>query len=210
MRKWVAMFTGGLCVALVVRVAWSGIEGSAHDFSAASWNTTGEICAPCHTPHHAASQLVPLWDHDTTVSSFSLYDSDTLDAAVGQPTGPSKACLSCHDGTVALNAFGGAAGSDFIGAGPANLGTDLTDDHPVSFVYDSGLAITDGGLFDPAGKTVPSLAGKTIREGMLYNDELHCTSCHDVHNAKGDAPTTSMLLLVDNTGSALCLTCHDK
>jgi predicted CXXCH cytochrome family protein len=187
----------------------AGLQGSGHDFSTAAWNTSGEMCRPCHTPHHAQSAVVPLWDHNTSVASFTLYASDTLDANVTQPTGVSKACLSCHDGTVALNAFGGETGADFI-SGTAHLGTDLANDHPIAFTYDSLLAVRDGGLHDPQTTTVPALEGKTIRESMLIDGELHCTSCHDAHNARGDAPATPYMLLVNNAGSALCLTCHDK
>jgi predicted CXXCH cytochrome family protein len=187
----------------------SGITGTAHDFSQEAWNTSGETCLPCHTPHHAESSLVPLWNHQTTVSSFTLYSSDTLDAAVGQPSGSSKSCLSCHDGTVALNAFGGNLGSEFI-AGGANLGTDLSNDHPISFTYDTSLALQDGDLFDPSTKTVPALAGQTIQDGMLFDNQMECSSCHDVHSSRGDAMTSAKLVIVDNAGSALCLTCHDK
>lgn len=205
-RAFWAWVTAALCVCGGIR---AGILGSAHDFSGAGWNTSGEICRPCHTPHAALSALIPLWNHDTTVASFTLYSSDTLDASVHQPTGPSKACLSCHDGTIALNSFGGNTGTERIGDG-ADLGTDLSDDHPICFVYDSGLATTDPALYDPTSRTVPALEGATVREGMLVNDELHCTSCHDAHNARGDSAFTSYMLLVDNAGSALCLTCHRK
>lgn len=201
-----ALFFG----ALAPMVSRSGITGTAHDFSSEAWNTSGETCLPCHTPHHAPDSLVPLWNHQTTVASFALYSSDTLDASVGQPASSSKACLSCHDGTVALNSFGGNLGSDFIGSGPSNLGTDLSNDHPISFRYDTSLAIQDGDLFDPSTKTVPALSGQTIREGMLFEDQMECASCHDVHSSKGDAMVSDKMVLVNNAGSALCLTCHDK
>lgn len=194
----------------VVVQCWSGLAGSAHDFSSESWGVPGETCAPCHTPHHAQSSLIPLWNHETTMATFTLYSSETLDARPEQPSASSKSCLSCHDGTVALNAFGGNVGSVFIDNGPANLGTDLSNDHPISFRYDTALALQDGDLFDPAATPVPALEGASIRDGMLVNDYLECSSCHDVHRSKGDSMTAAKLLLVDNGGSALCLTCHNK
>jgi predicted CXXCH cytochrome family protein len=189
-------------------LGWSAnaqsIVGSDHDFSGEAWNGSGEICLPCHTPHNALSTLVPLWNHATSGATFTLYSSVTLDATVGQPSAASLACLSCHDGTVALDSFGGNTGTTFIGGGGHNLGTDLSNDHPVSFTYDAALATTDGGLHDPS--TVNSGLGGTIDADLLLGSKMECASCHDVHNAAG----LNGLLRIDNAASALCLTCHDK
>lgn len=196
---------------MVTKSASAAITGSPHDFSGRTWNTSKEICIVCHTPHNALSTLIPLWNHATTVATFTLYSSPSLNATMAQPSGSSKACLSCHDGTVAIDSFGGATGSrKFPPGSRKNLGTDLSDDHPVSFTYDTTLATADGGLNDPATKTVTSLGGKTITAGMLVGGKLECSSCHDVHRDKGDSAAVNDLLLVNNTGSALCLTCHNK
>lgn len=199
-------------VATTVPLCWSGIKGTAHDFSTASWNTdSGQTCEPCHTPHQAKSKLIPLWNHQTTTASFTLYDSETFEgkSTIGPPTGVSKACLSCHDGTVALNSFGVNAGQDKL-TGAANLGSDLSNDHPICFVYDAALALQDLGLEDPSIKTVAALNGRTIRDAMLIDNVMHCTTCHDVHAGKGDAAASAAMLVVNNAGSALCLTCHKK
>jgi len=150
----------------------------------------------------------PLWNHEvTTELAYTLYSSSTLDATPGQPSGVSKLCLSCHDGTVAVDAFGGAAGTttiDAIGTGSGDFGTDLSNDHPISFLYTTALSVTDGGLMDPS--TDPSGIIGTIAADMLFSDSMECASCHDVHNAAGN----TALLLIDNANSDLCLTCHDK
>ncbi|MFQ5448508.1 MAG: cytochrome c3 family protein [Saprospiraceae bacterium] len=184
------------------------IVGSEHDFSNKNWNNTGEICVVCHTPHHADLTVAdaPLWNHEVTASTFTLYSSATFDgsSSIGQPDGASKLCLSCHDGTVAVENFGGTNnGNNYVG-GNKMLGTDLSDDHPISFTYNSALATTDGGLFDPANTN--SGLGGTIQDDMLFSDKLQCASCHDVHNGSG----LSKLLVINNNASALCLTCHDK
>jgi len=182
------------------------IAGSAHDFSTETWNTTDEICIVCHTPHNADVTVAdaPLWNHELTTSTFTLYTSPTLDATLGQPTGSSKLCLSCHDGSVALENFSGATtGTHFITGGTL-LGTDLSDDHPISFVYNTALATTDGGLNDPS--VALSGLGGTIAEDMLFGGTMQCASCHDVHNSAG----VNDLLLKSNSASALCLTCHAK
>ncbi|HSR87319.1 MAG TPA: cytochrome c3 family protein [Pontiella sp.] len=184
-----------------------GITGSAHDFSGASWNTTGKICLPCHTPHHGTSVLAPLWNHAATTNSFDLYTSDTLDATVGQPSSESLACLSCHDGTVALDSFGGnaATNSTFM-TGAALVGTDLKNDHPVSFTYDDTLANTDGSLHTPSDTASGLAGGGFIADDLLFGGKMECASCHDVHNSTG----LDGLLVIDNAGSDLCLTCHNK
>ncbi len=186
--------------------SFAGIVGSAHDFSAEAWSG-GRICIVCHTPHNADTSIseAPLWNHELTTATFTLYSSPTLDATLGQPGGASKLCLSCHDGTVAIDSFGGATGTEFI-TGAALLGTDLANDHPISFTYDTALATQDGELFDPA--TAPSGLGGTIDDDMLFEDMMQCASCHDVHNTVSEG--NQKLLVIDNTGSLLCLTCHDK
>ena len=187
------------------------ISGSAHDFSGLGFSQ-GEICLPCHAPHNTSTEVqnVPMWNHAVSTAVYNLYTSDTLDAgtpagSLNQPSGPSKLCLSCHDGTIAIDAFGGNPGSQLI-SGVSNLGTDLSNDHPISFVYNTDLALADGSLHDPA-TTLSGLAGSTgtILSDMLFGNRLECASCHDVHNKFGQ----QSLLLKSNTASSLCLTCHN-
>lgn len=220
----------GLAVAvgLVLVLAgpsWAGITGSKHDFSTTSWSTNNygtnaaaqkEICRPCHVPHKALSTSIPLWNHsDTTNGTFVLYSSGTLNATntIGQPTGISKACLSCHDGSTALDSFGGQTGTQFIPAsGRVGYGGNLTKDHPIGFEYTAALATADGELYNPT--TTDSGLGLQIDDDMLFDNgsgsktKMECASCHDVHNTKSAG--NSKLLLIANNSSALCLTCHNK
>ncbi len=183
-------------------VALAKISGSAHDLSAQSYTT--EICNVCHTPHNAdtttAGLAAPLWDHAiTSTATFTVYSSATLNASMGQPAGVSKLCLSCHDGSVALDAFAGSAGNvSNKMTGNAMVGTNLANDHPVSFTYNTALSSADGELFDPSSKTAVA--------DLLFSEKVECSSCHDVHNTAN----LPKLLAVNNTNSALCLTCHDK
>ncbi len=186
------------------------ITGNMHDFSNYP-GANGEVCVVCHTPHNASSNVIPLWNHATTTSTFTTYSSSTLNAAVGSPSASSKACLSCHDGTVAINSFGGQIGNKFPYSSYI-IDPNLSNDHPVSFIYDSALAAADNGLEDPSVKTVPQVGSKTIDQALLTEHKMECSSCHDVHAAKGDAatPSTDYLLIVSSNESALCLTCHKK
>ena len=184
---------------------------TAHNFSTSGW-TGGEICIACHTPHNANASVTeaPLWNHNlSAVASYTLYDSPTLDATTAQPTGTSKLCLSCHDGTVALdNSDGGQTMT-----GPSTVGSDgLSNDHPISFDYTSTLATTDGALHNPATTNVTIGSGTdtksgTIADVMLIGGQVQCATCHDVHNKFTDGAS---LLRVSNAGSGLCLTCHNK
>lgn len=198
---------------MLMRPVFAKISGSGHDFSSANWSSGTEICKPCHTPHNAKTDTeikAPLWNHTLSTATYKTYSSPSLNVSIGEPSASSKACLSCHDGTVALNAFGGSTGTSTFMVSDARLGSDLSNDHPVSFTYDSTLATTDGTLHDPTTKTVASLDGKTVTQSLLIGNKIECGSCHDVHRAKGDSQTADKLLVINNSGSALCLTCHDK
>ncbi len=192
-----------LILLAAVSTSFGQISGSAHDFSAEAYTT--EICNVCHTPHNADVSVLeaPLWNHELSTEIYTVYNNSSLQATVGQPAGISKLCLSCHDGSVAIDNFGGTTtGTHFITSG--DVGNNLSDDHPISFTYDATLATDDGELADPA--TANSGLGSTIHDDLLSDGELECSSCHDVHNSLGHAN----LLVLDNTGSALCLTCHIK
>jgi predicted CXXCH cytochrome family protein len=189
------------------------IRGSSHDFSTrTTTNLTGELCIVCHAPHGTDPTAAPLWNHNTTSQIFTTYTGYRFDgiASITQPDGASKLCLSCHDGVSAVNQFGGKIqGSNPVGTpmrtGTAsNLGIDLSNDHPISFVFNTALAQQDGTLKDPA--TATTSLGGTIQTDLLdINGKVQCPSCHEVHD-----PTVYKFGRISNAGSALCLTCHNK
>lgn len=243
-----SLVTGSL-LTLSAKAGILGIAGSGspHDFSSQSWNVQpsdpATVCSACHIPHHADSSVIPLWSHASTVSSFTMYNTanvtglgdnaTSLQAAIdSQPAGPSKACLSCHDGTVAINTYGGTThGVGTTVTNSANLGTDLTHSHPISLTYSPAIVgpgvNQDKWLFDP--NTTPVLtpvSGTFIPgndmtiNGFLLNgrNRLECTSCHDVHNQEGtpfdvvNNPKLVKIVGVDanGKGSLLCRSCHNK
>jgi len=219
-------------------VAKATIIGSPHDLSQATWNTRKGVCSPCHSAHNTdPAQLIPLWTHATTTATFTPYSSPTMQATVGQPTGTSLACLSCHDGTVAINQLiSGLSGTPAEYIDPlAQIGPNLHTTHPVSFTYDGALATSDGSLNNPdtykigdpvptAGTTPPvpatwsgtSLTGKSLNQALLGNNHsLQCSSCHDVHKDVGSAPTSGIMIKISgndagNRGSLICRNCHLK
>jgi predicted CXXCH cytochrome family protein len=190
-------------------MSFGQIAGTPHDLSGALWQPVGsvnKVCGSCHTPHNAVSTMVPLWSHATTaVGSYVLYGSVTMTATTGQPDASSKACLSCHDGTVAVNNFVPTNLTTVNISGSSNIGTDLSNDHPISFTYDDALAGTDGGLYPPTTTLSTLTAAGHISDDMLFGGKMQCASCHDVHdNSNGQFQR------MVNTNSELCLTCHNK
>lgn len=203
-------------VALVSGSAAFGatIVGSKHDLKAAL-PTSQQVCVFCHTPHQPTGQTTdPLWNHTlSATASYGVYASPTLNAVptdIGAGTAVSNLCMSCHDGTVGpgsmYNRPNIASGEETPVApwapatlitGNANMGTDLSNDHPVNFTYNTALATLDGGLVDPAGN--PTVTG------LLIGGSVQCSSCHDVHD-----PQFLPFLRLSNTNSALCTTCHIK
>src|SRR5665213_3361539 len=63
-----------------------------------------DACIFCHESHGAMPKT-PLWNHNSSGAVYTPYNSSTTKAVIGQPTGASKLCLSCHDGTVALGSL---------------------------------------------------------------------------------------------------------
>lgn len=187
---------------LCASAAHSQIAETKHNLSATGpgrykVSAESEVCLPCHTPHHATS-VRALWNRNLASVTYNLYTSSTLEATLDQPTGSSRFCLSCHDGTTALsNQRVSSASPLFVGplTGPALQGTDLSDDHPISFVYNTTLASKRGELALPAAVTK-----------MLPLDvtgQMQCTTCHDPHDGR-----YRMFLRRDDRGAALCSTCH--
>ena len=166
--------------------------------------TETQICLFCHTPHNA-SPAAALWGRRNSAAVYTPYTSTTARGGMAQPNGASVRCLSCHDGTIALGELLNsttpitmAGGVTTMPAGARRLGTDLGDDHPVSFAYTAALATQrNNELVNPA-----ALTGR-VKLDVL--GQLQCTSCHDPHDN-----TNGKFLVLPNTASALCTTCHVK
>jgi Zn-finger protein len=233
-----ASFTAGAAIAGMT--PGSGIVGSAHDMNTITGLTPdaqGRVCAFCHTPHHAmpdpsTNDQQPLWSHEYTgyIVNWIPYQSPTLQANIIDPLkGPSRLCMSCHDGVVAADQHYGSVGGnsnarlqsdDWSGAavGKATSGSaDFSNDHPIGFNYnDAQAADVGGGLFPSLGRNFigntnnPTL---TVKDVLLDGDFMTCATCHDVHN-KDNANNTkgglNYFVYADQDGSKLCLTCHAK
>ena len=206
-----------------------------------------QICVFCHTPHGAENApAAPLWNRQLSGATYTPYTSSSIDATdiAATPGGSSKLCLSCHDGTLAIGSVNVANGQTSVsiqmtGTSPdgsipvgegeltgftRRLGVDLTNDHPISFTFDSALALQDGELRNPLA--VPHIATRTPGTKPLVpleDGRLECTSCHDPH-IRDEDPSKSIKFLrlnrfqvispfggtFNESNDIVCLACHDK
>ncbi len=201
---WSQLLWGLLCVSVPVSAA---LKDTVHNLTATGPGTikdtsVTQLCVFCHTPHNA-NPAGALWNRDLPGQTYTVYGSSTSAVtAMGrgqQPTGSSRMCLSCHDGTLALGTLRVQPRSGRVTLGPlsgkSSLGVDLSDDHPVSFQYDRELTLRRGDLVEPSAI---SHILPLDRDG-----QFQCTTCHDPH----DDPYRKFLRL-DDRGGALCTSCH--
>jgi predicted CXXCH cytochrome family protein len=184
-----------------------GIVSSKHNLSVSGRgpvraSTETEVCIFCHVGHggRGLGENRPL----SAAARYTPYNSSTLvSQAPGAPSGATRICLSCHDGTIAMGETVAGKTVRMVSTssreggrmpeGRSDLGTDLRTSHPVSF------------------RPAPSAELRTPRAGDLVRldsgGRLQCTSCHDPHEDEID-PDQGDFLVAPNRASALCLTCH--
>lgn len=211
------------------------LAATKHNFTTGTYNLgTGNICQPCHTPHHAITDdaiSTRLWNHRMSSATYTLYDGSqagftgNVDGSQGMDR-VSRLCLSCHDGTVALDAFGmgttgipgGNTGSLMLSATDTrNLGTSFADDHPVGsealvFLPDGitpahtpyrlKAPVLSNGRVSISGLSLASMA-----EGFVVG----CRTCHNAHGtATGSANFSAHPKLLNTSEATLCTSCHYK
>jgi predicted CXXCH cytochrome family protein len=211
------------------------VVNTKHNLSATgtmALTTYTQVCKFCHSPHGANlgdKQLVPLWGHANTTQTFTMYGSNpnqTLKTTAidSQPSGPSLACLSCHDGTVAVNArytYGDATAPRWTYGNMNDASTSAADfdiqtdakGNKMGFMKNSiaGASKNDLSTVHPIAIMYDTTANSqlvpvaNLTGVKLFNGKVQCASCHDAHGT-----ANSMFLRVTSTGSALCLACHVK
>jgi len=197
-------------------------------------NQTGttQICVFCHTPHHANTDARPLWNRNMpNSSSYVGYGTTIAGTSVAKPKAGSAslACLSCHDGVTTFDNLVNAPGRGtsmpatawtFFNSGSpitsnmsfsprVNLGTDLTNDHPINVPYSGGTKAslrssnTTIGNIDLSTGLVNTTAyfgwmtenkwavsgfisssatiGDLLRSDNTTSGNVECSSCHDPH-----------------------------
>lgn len=179
-------------------------------------SVTTQVCVFCHHPHRGSSSVATtlLWNINAAVASFTTYTSVTMNATDGgdsltpgatSGSNYSLLCMGCHDGGGVSNTFvKGQAADGSLGSFPnlktgiANLGSSLSDDHPVDFTYPTT------GLGDIQGKVGDTVA--TIYP--LYSGTMQCATCHDVHNGTSRLVEFMRGSTDIITDSKICRDCH--
>lgn len=123
-------------------------------------NRYGGVCISCHTPHGAnATAAAPLWNRLLPAgSSFTTYDSlntSSLTQTVYNPGAASLPCLSCHDGSQAIDAILNMPGS----------GNYSVTANPASYV-------------PPSPSSDPSGYGKSVQHRNMGPGAGSCMACH--------------------------------
>ncbi len=189
----------------------------------------GEICKPCHTPHNAmySDASDRLWNHALTNATYE-FPNGTGKTATADLDRVSRLCLSCHDGTVAIDSFGemgvGAGTGTMFMTNQNKLGTDLSNDHPIgsAAIMDpnysrNGVNYAWKPITINASNTSATVGAAKLRlQKMSVPDAANpgtnkdvwvvgCRTCHTAHGAGYPS-----LLNTSNNQSAICLSCHYK
>ena len=200
------------------------IAGGPHDLSNGSAvrnaNATinGQTCVFCHVPH-GGSTSQPLWNRSNpTGASYQVYTSSTSKTvATGSAVaaGISGACMSCHDGTIAMDvvtnvngiAFGTAptGGSVSFTAGPNRKATYTNGTGGTANVMSGGLPFIGADLRNDHPVAV-------VYQTALTADPSHYTAITQtgariyVNGAGGQLPLFGSS---SATATVECASCHD-
>jgi hypothetical protein len=230
----------GVATVLRAGIDAPGVKDTPHDVRLITGEDGLEPCAMCHTPHSGTGDY-PLWNRDQGGQTYTMYNSPSFDMVrASQPQAPSSLCLVCHNGVfsslVNYPGPGSHSGEEYdYEMNPtfwAMLGTDLTNEHPISFTYEPNRDsnqdnnwFPDPNLCNTAYQTrywVPSTATPSMTLAYpLYGPDarqFECSTCHSVHdtvryNGKqivgGKSVGTQVFFLRhSNAESAMCADCH--
>jgi Doubled CXXCH motif (Paired_CXXCH_1) len=215
-RQWRAASAGVVAALFLLlggtAAAQTGIASTKHNLGSSSTagnnsvSETAEVCVFCHTPHGGSTSApVPLWNKRLSTDgspagggSYTTYASlgtPSLDGTVAPVGSISLACLSCHDGTQAMDNIINAPGSgqlldnggDINGrpytwtspgnsvdsngrliSGAAAIGTDLSNDHPIGIQYCGGGVGATGAIANCRDQDFNPLQTASINNNNVF------------------------------------------
>ncbi len=218
------------------------VRGSKHDFSGKDAGSASSApCTFCHTPHRAISSRLT-WNHTLSNNAFRWSRVATAGGTT-YPTigltwqGPSKFCLSCHDGSRAIGSVAWFNGQSWV-TNPldndnhdgdnvqiGNRTGDLALNHPFAFPYPfagspstyNGVTTAGGAVSgfrpDPTavGIRLFKQAGADVSAGTAVGATgIECSSCHDPHNAPSSVQDDPFLRGSTDVRDSnyICRKCH--
>jgi len=227
--------------------AGTGVNGSLHDMTKVVQGTAdnmGRVCVYCHAPHHSkpkdtyspgtgipdTTAQYPLWNHKFSTQTFSPYiwatpDNQGIAGNINDPLiGPSRLCMTCHDGNVAVDEHGawqgtqaqGGTSQNFIQNIPigdgarANLSPDLTNTHPIGFDYNYLAANRNRNVSNGANGLGADGATEIVPSNNHYADSIVISDTDGYYNQV--SRNQGGKRIVDNlyNGSILtCATCNE-
>jgi predicted CXXCH cytochrome family protein len=198
-----------IALALVAGSASAAVVNSKHNMGNYTGQGgavgAGDVCYFCHAAHNTGT-IAPLWARtNPTNGGYQTFSSGTISVNIaGTVDDFSLACMSCHDGTVAVNQtikgkLGTNAGNVYVAVGNTRIGPDLRNDHPVSLQWPAPDA-TNGLL---ASVPAPFRTYNTNRGATNLTAALTCGSCHAVHDT-----TFSKFLRANPAAAGFCALCH--
>lgn len=203
------------------------------------------LCAYCHTPHHAikvgdaaanGADFLPLWSHAVSNVTYTPYASATftplggVSMAADPLTGPSRLCMSCHDGLTAVDNYYGLTNGHVMLPNPGSftgnpvVSADGNTNHPLGFAMTDVIPGYAGATNPDTASILALTATSKYKTGLTDNvnivDRLYqgavmtCSSCHDVHNTLNKVSyqtgAANFLLLGSQKNSGICLSCHTQ
>lgn len=200
------------------------IAGGPHDLSNGSAvrnndaTINGQTCVFCHVPH-GGSTSQPLWNRSNpTGAAYQIYTSSTsasVATAAGLASGISGACLSCHDGTIAMDVITNVNGLPF-GTAPTTGSVAFVAGPDKKAVYANGA----GGTANVMSGGLPFLGSDlrndhpvaVVYQTALTADPTHYTPVTQVGAAiyiNGAAGRIPLYGSAVANATIECASCHD-
>ncbi len=142
-----------------------------------------KLCVSCHQGTPATSRMIHALS--TKKAHLRADSRPTIAHGSGELDNESMTCMECHDGTL----------GDDAGAHLAGFNSSDKSEHPI------GVAMRFG---QPTRGSDFKLARRVDQRVRLFEGMVGCGSCHSPYSPERGQ------LVINNRGSALCMSCHTQ